>query len=71
MSGAGGWHAPYPEKTWARVEEMLDDGCSATEISRTLGMTPTAVLARYPGRGWTPQQSNAHRRVLHGKKWVA
>lgn len=60
-----------PPEVWERVEELLDDGCSATEAGRTVGVTATAVLARFPGRGWTPQQSNEHRRSLYGNRWTA
>lgn len=56
---------------WERVKELLDDGCSATEAGRTVGVTATAVLAHFPGRGWTPQQSNEHRKALHGSRWAA
>lgn len=55
--------------TWAEVDRLLSDGCSATEAGRTVGLTATAVLAHFPGRGWTPEQSNAHRRVIHGKRF--
>ena len=60
-----------PPETWERAKELLDDGCSASEVARTLGVTVQAVLAHFPGRGWTPAQSNAHRRTLHGKRWSA
>lgn len=61
----------YPPETWERAEQMLDDGCSASEVSRTLGPKVSSILARFPGRGWTPQQSNEHRRALYGNKWSA
>lgn len=59
-----------PPETWERVRRLLADGCSATEAAATVGVTATAVLARFPGSGWTPAQSNAHRRVLYGSRWT-
>lgn len=44
----------------AQVEAMLDDGCSYTEVARTLGRNVTVVLQRWPGRGWTKAQAAAH-----------
>lgn len=60
-----------PPEVWEKVERLLDDGCSALEAARTVGVTVQAVLAHFPGRGWTPAQSNEHRRVLHGRNWGA
>ncbi len=59
----------YDASTWERAEEMLADGCSASEVGRTLGMTVQAVLLHFPCRGWTPRQSNEHRRALYGSNW--
>lgn len=43
-----------------RATEMLDDGASASEVARTIGCSQSAVINRFPGRGWTPEQISAH-----------
>lgn len=57
-------HNKISEETWAKVEAMLDDGCSQREISRTLGMAPITIRRRFPGRGWSKQQTREYIRVL-------
>lgn len=37
----------------ARVEDMLSDGCSLSEIARTIGRSPGSVRKRWRGQGWT------------------
>ena len=63
-------HRFIPAETWTKVEEMLDDGCSATEIARTLGISKTVIVRHYPGRGWTQEQTQDYRRVLRSLGWV-
>lgn len=51
-------------KTLRAVEELLADGWSHKEISRT-GMISQETLARlFPGTAWTPQQIDEHRAAL-------
>ena len=50
----------------ATAGEMLDDGCSYTEVARTLGVSAWAIATKYPGRSWTPSQVSAHG-CLHRK----
>lgn len=40
-----------------RARVMLEDGCSLTEVGRTLGVTPQALGRRFPGMGWTKRQA--------------
>lgn len=32
--------------------ELLDDGCSYSEVARTVGRSPRAISGHFPGRGW-------------------
>jgi hypothetical protein len=48
-----------------RVEEMLADGCSLTEIGRTLGWSTATMVKYFRGRGWTAEQSGAFARACH------
>jgi hypothetical protein len=34
------------------IEAMLDDGCSYTEIGKTVGRAPNTISHRWPGHGW-------------------
>lgn len=47
-----------------RIEELLDDGCSALEAARTVRCSQTQVLARFPGRGWSRDQIVQHALVV-------
>ena len=58
-----------PAETWVEVERLLQDGCSALEAARTVGVTVQSVLAHFPGRGWSPRQSNDHRRAMRASGW--
>ena len=44
----------------ALAERMLDDGASLTEVARTLDRHPTALWKRFPGRGWTSEQTGQY-----------
>lgn len=37
--------------------EMLEDGASYREVARTLNTRTATVMSKFPGYGWTPQQS--------------
>ncbi|OBF68447.1 hypothetical protein [Mycolicibacterium fortuitum] len=48
-----------PEQV-SRAESLLDDGVSYAEAARTIGCTPRALNARFPGRGWSGRQRGQH-----------
>lgn len=54
---------PMPEDVVNIVERMLDDGASYKEVSRTIGTDEKWIRHRYPGRGWTAQQSAQYRHM--------
>lgn len=45
------------------VEIMLADGCSYTEIGRTVGRSANVIARRWPDRGWTSIQAGEFRRL--------
>lgn len=48
----------------ARAKQLFDDGCSAHEVSRTLGWCRSTLLKHFPGRGWTVEQSVEHQSLM-------
>ena len=48
----------------AKAEQMFDDGCSATEIARTLGFAPCTIIKHFPGRQWTAKQCGEWSQVV-------
>jgi len=49
----------------ARAEQMLDDGASLTEVARTLDRHPVSIWKRFPGRGWTDEQTGQYNALRH------
>lgn len=47
------WLTP-DEVAWA--ERLLDDGCSISEVERTMGRAAGSLHRRFQGRGWTHQE---------------
>lgn len=52
-----------PERR-ARIEAMLDDGWSFSEIHRTEGADRDMLLREFPGRAWSMEQQVEHLRAL-------
>ena len=46
----------YPPATLARVEQLLNDGWSLLEISKTEHLDYSTLRKRFAGRGWTREQ---------------
>lgn len=44
----------------ARAEQLLDDGCSAAETARSVGVAPSTIRRRFPGRAWPLDVNIAH-----------
>jgi len=57
-------HHRMTEDDLARALEMFDDGCSATEIARTLGFAPSTIIKHFPGRQWTHRQCGEWSQVV-------
>ena len=43
---------PMTDDELRRAAELLDDGCSYSEVGRTLGRSGGTIRAHFPGRGW-------------------
>ena len=41
----------------ALAERLFADGCSVSEVERTLGRSQGSLCHAFPGRGWTRQQT--------------
>ena len=48
----------------ATAQALLDDGCSRTEVARTLGVWESTIRRRFPCHAWTPQQCADHARTI-------
>ena len=46
------------------ARQMLIDGASYAEVARTIGCNKETVRRRFPGRGWTREQSYDYLRTL-------
>lgn len=54
----------------ARVEALLDDGCSIREAARTMECRKETVSRHFPGRGWTYRMGGEFgraQRLMKGK----
>lgn len=51
---------PLTDAELARARALIDDGCSHTEVARTLGVHQTTVSSHFPGRGWTYAEAGHH-----------
>lgn len=56
-------HRPVSSDLIERMRLMVEDGASHREIARTLGVHPKTVSKRFPGTGWSYQQSGSWRWV--------
>lgn len=54
---------PWQDDELRRAEAHLEDGCSLSEVARTLGRPLSSVRKKFPGRRWTHQQVNDHNRA--------
>lgn len=54
---------PWTDADTARALQLLDDGCSFTEVGRTLGRSPATICRRFPGRGWSATECGRFSRL--------
>lgn len=40
----------------ARARALLTDGCSQSEVARTIGCAQSRISTLFPGTGWTSRQ---------------
>lgn len=59
ISGPGA--VPYSDETKAKAREMLEEGASYNEVSRTLGIPTRRLSGWFPGMGWTAKQAAEYR----------
>lgn len=59
--GARHKRPPATAADYEKARQLLDDGASYREITRTLGISKTTLRAKFPGRGWTYKESGEFR----------
>lgn len=47
---------PLSDAEKVRAGELLADGCSYSDVGRTLGRTPNSIRRHFPGMGWEREQ---------------
>ena len=55
---------PFTDDEIAQATRMLEDGCSYSEVARTLGRHHQVVGRKFPGRAWTVEQRTEYTRML-------
>lgn len=62
---------PLTPEELARVEQLLNDGCSIAEAARTIGRAQTNLQQRFRGRGWTRQQRAEYLAMVRRMREIA
>lgn len=57
---------PFTPEEDERIDAMLTDGASYKEVARTIGRHRQSIARRFPGRGWSTADRDAHTRVVRG-----
>lgn len=55
---------PFTAEERARMQELLDDGCSIAEAARTIGRSPAYAWKLFKGQGWTRAECGEYTRLL-------
>lgn len=48
------------EEQLSTAQALLEDGCSRSEVARTLGVYESTIRRRFPGHVWSAQQIADH-----------
>ena len=59
-----GPNTPITEDELLKAKELLEDGASYQEVSRTLGRTSGAICRKFPGYSWTKRQAVNYRAMV-------
>lgn len=59
-----------PAATLERAHQLLQDGASRAEVSRTLGISHKSVSRHFPGTGWTAQEASALAAAIRAARFV-
>lgn len=51
---------PLTDDEIRRARDLLDGGCSVSEVARTLGRSDNTLHKHFPGRAWTRAQVAEH-----------
>lgn len=58
---------PLTEDERRSAAALLDDGCSISEVARTLGRCDTTIHKHFPGRGWAKGEGS---RLACFNRWM-
>jgi IS30 family transposase len=58
---------PLTEDERRSAAALLDDGCSISEVARTLGRCDTTIHKHFPGRGWPKGEGG---RLACFNRWI-
>lgn len=56
--------APFSDDEYRRAQQLLDDGCSLSEVARTLGRDVATICRRFRGQGWTREQTGQFNKLV-------
>lgn len=55
---------PMSDTELARCKQLLEDGCSYTEVGRTIGRSDRTIAKHFPGHGYNQQQIAEYRKIV-------
>jgi IS30 family transposase len=59
---------PMSTDELAQAQQLLDDGASYLEVARSLGRNHQTIAQRFPGQGWTAEQTGQYLQLLALRK---
>lgn len=62
------YKGPVTEEWKAKAKAMVDDGCSISEVARTLGSTHDTVKRHFPHAGWDASKVGEYARMMRTLK---
>jgi len=64
LTGRMGAKTPMTAEQIETVERLLNDGAPCSEAARTVGVTPTTIYRKWPGRSWSHAESGRFGRAV-------
>lgn len=60
-------HRPWTAADHRRAAALIEDGCSLSEVARTLNRPRSVIRRHFPGHGWRPSQTAEYLSTLRGR----
>jgi hypothetical protein len=64
---SGRRNRPWEQYEIEKAAMLFEDGCSLSEVARTVGRSVSSVRLKFPGQCWTQDQTNDYNRSLERK----